>query len=181
MVRIPVITDIVEWTDDIRFLIRDGKNAKADRDDPITFDDPVLGTFRYDRRLSWFVLEREWNGVSTQLTLQGETWHKHDPDIGQARLLAQDARRFWDDEAGLLKQCEDKAVEELLELANEWQEEHGPVSEEQFRTRISPQSLGLYEGLDFEIWFEDGDLFWGHGILVSGNFETGFRSAEMHG
>ena len=33
----------------------------------------------------------------------------------------------------------------------------------------------------FEFWFNDGDLFWGHAIHVTGALDQGPESAQMEG
>lgn len=64
------------------------------------------------------------------------------------------------------------ASENLVELANEWLEgddeaEIDEITKEMF--------------IDFEIIFFDGDMFWGHCIIVNGNINGELTSAYIAG
>ena len=50
-----------------------------------------------------------------------------------------------------------------------------------FINSITLSSLSVYSEGDFEIFFSDGDIFWGHSIIVSGNIHEGLSSAEIAG
>ena len=43
------------------------------------------------------------------------------------------------------------------------------------------ESIQLLPQGGFEFWFNDGDLFWGHSIHVTGSLESGPESAQMEG
>jgi hypothetical protein len=43
------------------------------------------------------------------------------------------------------------------------------------------RSVAIYEGGDFEFYFDDGELFWGHCVLASGSLEEGVTDAQMAG
>jgi len=60
------------------------------------------------------------------------------------------------------------AASELLELKNDtWLEDGEDMcSEDDFMARMSIETLSFSEDGDFEIYYEDGDLFWGHSIKV---------------
>ena len=177
--RIPVIADLAELLQDIAYYRRKKALDRLDREQPIQLIDPVLGTFTFWRELGWFQMTKMWNGIEVQVDLSGD-WPDTAPDLELAAKMAQAARVFWSDESGWLDRLEDCAMRDLLELAIEWQAETGPVSPAQFRQRITAKSLGIGEQ-DFEVWFADGDLFWGHEILVYGNWKDGPLYAEMHG
>ena len=42
------------------------------------------------------------------------------------------------------------------------------------------QSIVFYPDGDFNFWYDDGDLFWGHSIAISGNLE-GLKDADIPG
>lgn len=83
------------------------------------------------------------------------------------------------------------AAQELLSLANDWaadareeeDEDSGAplVTQEQFMERMELESIQLLPQGGFEFWFNDGDLFWGHSIHVTGSLEAGPESAQMEG
>lgn len=191
--RIPIISGIIDAVRELVFVAEDfaalrrrNQQAQADRDNPITLDDPVLGRFTFSREGRWFHQRRTWCGADVELSLNAE-WDvppppaDAPPDLAEAAALAVVARQFCDDEAGWLKRLKDVAVRDLYAQACDWQEEAGPLGEAQFRARITPTSLSANGHSDFEIWFDDGDLFWGHGVMVYGTWAEGPQGAEMHG
>lgn len=191
--RIPIISDIIDGTRELAFVVQDfaahrrrKRLAAADRDSPITLNDAVLGRFTFSREGRCFAQRRSWAGTEVELSLDAE-WDvvppadDAPPDLGEAAALAVLARQLCDDEAGWLDRLKDVAVRDLYALACDWQEEAGPLSEAQFRARITPTSLSVNGRSDFEAWFDDGDLFWGHGIMVYGTWADGPKGAEMHG
>lgn len=42
-------------------------------------------------------------------------------------------------------------------------------------------TIRVYSDGDFNIFFFDGDMFWGHSIVVSGNINGELTSAEIAG
>ena len=71
----------------------------------------------------------------------------------------------------------------LLELKNDaWlDEDESEVSAEEFIARMELSSVSIHADGGFEFWFDDGDLFWGHSIMVSGNIQDGLDDAGIHG
>ncbi|MEJ8302640.1 DUF2262 domain-containing protein [Saccharibacillus sacchari] len=75
------------------------------------------------------------------------------------------------------------AAEELVELKNDaWlDEDEDELTEQEFADRMTLQSLTLDEDAEFTLWYEDGDLFWGHTICVVLGADGEWRSADMMG
>lgn len=141
---------------------------------PVTFEDDALGTFTLSRSVGVFQGEADWLGQSVQLTFDRD----EDRDIclnGLKTLVSGQAQ--WD------KTIRDFAAGQLLELANGWaaDAEEEEVSLEDFAGRIEPDTLAFQENRTFDFWFNDGELFFGHAIRVSGTLEDGPTSAEMEG
>ena len=74
-------------------------------------------------------------------------------------------------------------MKELLPLKNEtWLEEgESPFSAEKFKSRMMLQSISIYPNGDIEFWHDDGDLFWGHSIQISGSLDEGLSEADIPG
>ena len=47
--------------------------------------------------------------------------------------------------------------------------------------RMELDAVQISAGGSFEFWFNDGDLFWGHAIHVTGALDKGPESAQMEG
>jgi hypothetical protein len=77
----------------------------------------------------------------------------------------------------------DRAATQLLELKNDiWlNEDEVPLTREQFQARMKLEAIALEADGSVAFWFDDGDLFFGHGICVSGSVEKGFTSANLRG
>ncbi|CAM5491920.1 hypothetical protein BSAF29S_02503 [Bacillus safensis subsp. safensis] len=58
-------------------------------------------------------------------------------------------------------------------------EEQEELTMNQFISRISLESLHVYPEGEFEVYYHDGDLFWGHVIIVKGNINGTFHDAHI--
>ena len=74
------------------------------------------------------------------------------------------------------------AAAELVECANDWaEEEEEEITEDEFARRLSISEISASLDGDFEIFYDDDDMFYGHVVIVSGNMETGIDDADMAG
>lgn len=85
-----------------------------------------------------------------------------------------------------LRQCEPEARQfaaaELLELHNDtWSEEDEETTAEEFVERMTLTSVSVYSDGSAELYYADGDLFWGHTILISVNEDRTFEDASIAG
>ena len=140
---------------------------------PVTLDGGALGEFTLNRSVGVFQKEADWLGQSVQLTFDRD----EDQQVCLSGLQAMvSGQAEWD---GKLREF---AAAELLDLANDWaaDADEEEVSLEDFMQRIEPDTLAFQENGTFDFWFNDGELFFGHAIRVSGTLE-GPTSAEMEG
>ena len=145
---------------------------------PVSIWVPELGTFTLNRLVNWFEAEVEWLGQPARLDIdREEDW---DACVEQAKALM----------AGQ-KGCDEKvrafAAQELLDQANDWArdaaegEEPEEITREQFMERMELDAIQISADGRFEFWFNDGEMFWGHSIHVTGSLETGPERAQMEG
>ena len=81
------------------------------------------------------------------------------------------------------------AADQLLEQANDWAQdaagnedgEPEEITREQFMERLELDAVQISADGRFEFWFNDGDLFWGHAIHVTGALDQGPEMAQMEG
>ena len=118
----------------------------------------------------------KWVGGTIHLTLNVE-----DPD--QIKPCLKVARGLWSQESSWKTRIEEYAVQMLLPLKNEsWLgDDESELSPEEFKSKVTLQSISIYPDGDFEFWHHDGDLFWGHSIQVSGNLIEGPMDADIPG
>jgi hypothetical protein len=93
------------------------------------------------------------------------------------------ARTLWSEQERWDAEIRDYMVKELLDLKNgNWlDKEEAELSEDEFLQRVSLESITVSSKGAFEFWYADGDLFWGHSIMVSGSLDGGIDDAGIHG
>ena len=143
---------------------------------PITYKDEVFGLLTYDRQVNWYSVNVNWIDKSIKLNLSLESTDGLESALRIAHILYND-KIIWDN------RVKDYAVHKLLPLKNEsWlEEDETEVTEIQFKKRMSLESITVYPDGSFEFWHDDGDLFWGHSILISGDLEKGPADADIPG
>jgi hypothetical protein len=144
----------------------------------VTHKDDQFGVFTLDRSVNWYNAQTTWMGATTRLSLDSGEGSAAFPQgsLDQARKLWKDAKR-WDGE------IRSRIVKELLELKNgTWLKEgEKQLTADDFLRRISLSSVTVYSDGSFEFWYDDGDLFLGHSIMVSGSIEGGLTDAGLQG
>ncbi|HDR3907994.1 DUF2262 domain-containing protein [Bacillus toyonensis] len=147
---------------------------------PVFYDDGILGEFELDKRVKTFEKRMSWAGEECHLYFDwNEDKHMMKSALETAHVLFKEQYE-WNMKMKMY------AAKELVELANEWlqdddEAEIDEITKEMFIDSITLSSLSVYSEGDFEIFFLDGDIFWGHSIIVSGNIHEGLSSAEIAG
>lgn len=140
---------------------------------PVTFEEEGLGTFTLNRQVNWFEANVDWLG--TEISLVFDKDEDREACIQNAKVLLADA-------AGWDLRVREYAADELVSLANDWEEDgEEPITREQFMERMEPESIEVRADGAFEFWFADGDMFYGHSIHVTGNLADGPGTAQMEG
>ena len=140
----------------------------------VTLEVDGLGLFTLNRRVRWFEAEINWCGASVQLDFdQGEPEEMAKAQE-VARTLLADAEN-WD------RRVREYAAGELTSLANDWAEGEEELTPEDFMARMELSAIQVEPDGEFEFWFEDGEMFYGHSIHVMGNLTDGPDWAQMEG
>jgi len=157
----------------------DLKAILLEQKQPKTTQVEGLGTFTLNRSLNILQAEVDWLGSSVWLTV--------DPSQDQQACM-DNARTLMADQAGWDAKLRACAADKLLEQANQWaadgageDEEPEVITREDFISRIAPDSIVVLEDGSFQFFFEDGDLFWGHTIQITGTLTDGVTDAVMEG
>ncbi len=143
---------------------------------PVTVVHPLFGVLTLDRRIGWFEGIADWNGKPVTLTFPAD-------ESGAIATGLATAEAVWADSATWKQRVEDYAVQELLPQKNEsWLEEgEAELSAEQFLARITLARIAFAADGTFEFWHQDGDLFGGQMIEISGNLADGPTAADIAG
>ncbi len=147
---------------------------------PIFFNDELLGKFELDKRVKQFERKISWAGE------EGNLYFAWDEDKKIMKSALETAHVLFKDQDEWNKKIRMYAAEELVELANDWLQdkeevEIDEISKELFTDFMKLDSISVYPEGDFEMFFFDGDMFWGHSIIINGNINGDLTSAEIAG
>lgn len=134
-----------------------------------------------NKSLGMFCGNGTWNGEQCRINLDVD---------GEQKECAEDALETL---KKLISNCADwdqkarsYAATELTDNANDWQQEdeegeYEEITEETFAKRLTISEICASLNGDFEIYYEDDDMFFGHVVIVSGNIENGINDATIAG
>lgn len=75
------------------------------------------------------------------------------------------------------------AAGHMLDTANDWlgNADEEPITAEQFADRITLSELAFRNDGSIEAYYDDGDIFWGHCIIVRMDKNGNIEDAEIAG
>lgn len=144
--------------------------------DPIEMTDPVIGKLVFNRSAKCFETQSQWLGEPIDISVYPD-------DNGVATNALQTAQTLFSAMEAWADRVSQYAVAELLEIKNDnWlDEDEEPISGEEFIDQMQLASIVVYSDGTFDFCHDDGDLFWGHVIQVSGSISDGPSSADIVG
>jgi hypothetical protein len=165
------LEDLISKSDDEELLALATELQK-----PVTFNDELLGKFTLDRTVDWFESETIWDKETIHLNLTVD-------ERGNESASLKIAKKLWEDQEVWSEKIIDFAVKKLLDLKNDtWlDEDESELTAVQFIERMTLEAIAVYPDGKFEFWHNDGDLFWGHSIQISGNINDGPTDADIPG
>lgn len=147
---------------------------------PVFYNDDILGKFEMDKGIKTFGKEISW------LEEDGELYFDWDEDENIMKRSLETAHNLFKDQAGWNDRIRKYACDKMLELANDWLEDNEEatvdrITSEMFMNLMEFESLNVHDDGSFDFYFSDGDMFWGHCIIVEGNINGEFESAYIAG
>lgn len=133
-----------------------------------------LGSFEYDERMRWWSIKVAFGGrPNVKLRVEASS-----DAVERVRTRATEVVRALD--CGALKRF---ATTKLYSLyATTWRSDDGPdVDENGFAELLRPESIVILEDDAVAVYFDDGDLFAGHVVIVGLDPELQPRGAEIAG
>ena len=126
--------------------------------------------------MTTYVAQTKWNGADVELRL----WLD---DRAELPAALDAARKLWTNQGSWNNRIHEQVISELLPLKSQnWQEDDGStVTRDEFLNRMKLKSITLRADGSFDVCYDDGDLFWGHEIVVYGQIGEGIRSAGIQG
>lgn len=134
--------------------------------------DPNFGAWIFDAMSRSYSASVEQDGVVLRYTLRGE---ETTPRIARADEHRRSAKT-------LIQEACHIAADKLLQKANEWAKSNDPpvyYTHESFIARMTIDTIEV-DADRFIYYFDDGDLFWGHSIIVT-VLDDGTTDAEFAG
>lgn len=143
---------------------------------PVIVTTKRFGDLILDRRIDVFQGEGKWNRRTVSISCDRD-------ESGGIENALMTAEALWDDQKSWRQRVEAIAVKELLPLKNEnWlDEDEAELTADDFLSRMKLTSIGVHADGEFDFWHDDGDLFSGHSIQVSGNLQDGPTRANIAG
>jgi len=158
----PVDTELTEFLD---------KSKK-----PTIYTHPMFGELELSRAIDWFEGKAKWLGEEISIYASLDKSRKPDSSLDTLVALFKE-HEIWS------KRITDFAIDNLLELKNdEWlRDGESEVTAEKFSKAMQLESIVADSGGRFSFSHNDGDLFFGHSIEVSGTLSEGPTRADIPG
>ena len=136
----------------------------------------TINEFQYNSEFNWYESSRQINGIQAKIYVS-------DKEVKEVEALNNRLNQAMDwvknDFELIKKYCADN----LLELKNEsWADsEEEQVTEEEFKNLLLLESIKIESDGRLELIFQDGDLFWGHLIVVRSDADYKLNYADIEG
>jgi len=143
---------------------------------PVVVVDDHLGTLTLNRRHANFFGTIQWLANTAEIRLATT-------DITELSRLRSVMRQLVDEANHWAEKMTDLAVTELLPFKNNaWLEpDEAELTPAAFKDRLRLETISVCEDSEFSFWYNDGDLFWGHTVVVYGTLAEGPIHAEFMG
>ncbi len=141
-----------------------------------SIQDEIIGTLTFNERYQWFETKYQAQGNAFEIYI--------DIDNRAATLeILPLVRAVLSRLATIDGAMREFAAAQLLELKNEsWLDEgEAELTKTDFTTRMAIETISFNEDGEYEIWYGDGDLFWGHSITISVNRNGQPERANING
>ncbi|MEM8560482.1 MAG: DUF2262 domain-containing protein [Bacteroidota bacterium] len=147
---------------------------------PTPIESDRFGALAENQQLDWMEGTATWNGATVRLTLSRGLRGRIDADDFAPALHT--AEQLWADET-TWKTRIDACAATLYDIWDGgWRlDEDTEDTPEAFVARMMLETIACAPDGAFECWYDDGDLFAGHAILVSGTLADGPTLATLAG
>lgn len=139
-------------------------------------DHPQLGHLEYDEDLDLYSGTLSVDGGRAELFVHCFRASGEPPALGHAARIAAAIER-------LTAEAKERAVVDMLELKNgSWLDaDEDAVSADEFKRRMRLDGVVVYDTGRAEFSFTDGDLFWGHAIMLLLEADGSWKKAHVAG
>jgi len=144
--------------------------------EPVELKHPEFGVLVFNKSINWFDGAISWMGSSVNISVSLD-------ENGSPESSFNTLEALYKDSDGWSKKVTDYAVSNLLELKNDsWlRDGQEVVTASEFIGAMNLRSITVFPDGKFEFWHNDGDLFFGHSIEISGSLSKGLSHADIPG
>ncbi|KLI35688.1 DUF2262 domain-containing protein [Brachyspira hyodysenteriae] len=171
----------------IRFLLEDIIDTNYKDNDlniileeyskPVYYKNEELGDFELDKSINCFEKNMSWidnNDISVSFNNIDEEVNKKSVDI---------IKKIFANKKDIDKKLKDYIAENMLEDANSWNDDDGKphINKEEFIKLISLTSITIIYENNITFYFDDGDIFSGHVIVIDSDYDFNFAEPYIIG
>lgn len=148
---------------------------------PVFLDVDGCGTFELEKQYGWFSGDVDWLGEECSVSLECDEEGGVTADKAlEVFYLMHKNLKEWD------KSFREFAASKLTDLANDWlqdedEEDKKKITKEEFEERIRISELVIRPSGNYDAYYYDDDMFWGHIIVINGNAYSGMEDADIAG
>jgi hypothetical protein len=138
--------------------------------------DKSLGKIAFDESIKCFIAQYRRSGYDVEVSV-------NTPDPKKLVKLLPRIRRLLAKIAAIDEVGKTFAARKLTKLKNDsWlQENEQSIDEKMFAEHLSLTTIEVNPNHTYSFWYNDGDLFWGHSIIVNFSKSGNPENAEMFG
>ena len=144
--------------------------------EPVYMQSELFGQLKLNKRYGYFWGSFNWLGTEIDVSFYTDE-EEDEKCLANLEQFCREAERRD-------KEVRDYAADELTDLANYWRDDDHldhEISEEEFKRRIKISSVKMSAEGDYDVWFEDDDMFASHSVHVSGDALGAPNYAQMEG
>ena len=143
---------------------------------PDTITTAEFGVLELDRQSQAYIGKANWCGSQARLILSCS-------DAAELKRVLETSVSLFQQSSQWNSRIRELAAHELLAVKNgNWlEDDEAELSREEFLSRMLLKDIQVDESGVFVFSHDDDDMFWGHRIIVVGDFQTGLRLAEIAG
>jgi hypothetical protein len=147
-------------------------------EEKVIYYDDELGEFTLYNRQSIYAATIDWCGNEAKL-------YMYTGDESEFKQLIKQYKKSFANHSEWDIRAKAYACDELLTLKNDvWldkEDDEVKLTEVEFKERMSLLILELHDESRYTLWYNDGDMFLGHVIVIEGDLKNGFTSVQIEG
>ena len=143
---------------------------------PVFMHSEVFGDMKLNKEYGYYSSEFDWMGTKIDVSFNTDE-EEDEKCLANLEQFCREAERRD-------REVRRYAAEELTYLANDWRDDDHldhEITEEEFAERIKISSVEMSADGDYDVWFEDDDMFAGHSVRISGDALGVPNYASMEG